>query len=105
MKTARLRLHHRIVMPFALVALVATASTAYVTLWVTERALQSRVEAQILSAAALLTQGDFGLSPAILNSVKAIAGADVVTYTTAGDVLASTLNQDESEAIVSRIRS
>ena len=84
MKTARVRLHHRIVIPFALVALAATASTAYVTLRVTGRLLQSRVEAQIISATSLLAQSDFALNRAILDSVKATAGADVVTYTTAG---------------------
>jgi signal transduction histidine kinase len=104
MKSARVRLHYKIVIPFALVALVASASTAYVSLRVTENALQSRVDAQILSAASLITQGEFALNPAILNSVKAIAGADVVTFTTAGTVVTSTLGRAESEAIVAGIR-
>lgn len=104
MNTARVRLHYRIVMPFALVALVATASMAYVALRVTEGALQSRVEAQILNAARLVSQSDFALNPAILNSVKAIAGADVITYAASGAVVTSTLDRAQSAAIVSGIR-
>lgn len=78
-------------MPFALIALIATSATAYVALQVTSRALRARVEAQILNAAALVGQSDFALNPAILSSVKAIAGADVITFTADGAVLASTL--------------
>ena len=74
------------------VALVAMSATAYVALSVTSRALAARVEAQILNAAALVSQSDFALNPAILRSVKAIAGADVITYTAAGKVLASTVD-------------
>ncbi len=104
MTRARLRLHHRILIPLALVALVATGLTAYVTLQVTERALEARVEAQILSAASLVTQSDFALNPVILQSVKELAAADVVTYTSAGTVLTSTLDASASARIVSSIR-
>ena len=104
MKAARIRLHHRIVIPFTLVALVAAATTAYVSLRVTESALQSRVDAQILSAASLLAQGEFALNPVILGSVKAIAGADVVTFTAAGAVVTSTLDPAQSERIIAGIR-
>ncbi len=91
-----MKLHHRIVVPFALIALIATSATAYVALEVTSRALRARVEAQVRNAAALVGQSDFALNPAILGSVKAIAGADVITFTAGGRVLASTLGPSEA---------
>ena len=71
----RLRLHHRIVVPFALVALVTTSATAIVAVSMTSRALTSRVETQILNTATLVAQSNFALNPVILRSVKAITGA------------------------------
>ncbi len=90
-----MKLHHRIVVPFALIALIATSATAYVALLVTSRALRARVEAQILNAAALVSQSSFALNPAILGSVKAIAGADVITFSSDGRVEASTLGESD----------
>jgi signal transduction histidine kinase len=95
MGPVRLRLHYRILIPFALVALVATASTAYVAFRVAVRAVESRVQGQILNAAVLVSQGDFGSNPAILRSVKAIAGADVISFDDSGKVLASTLERSD----------
>ena len=90
-----MKLHHRIVVPFALIALVATSATAYVALRVTSRALRARVEAQILNAAMLVSQSSFALNPTILGSVKAIAGADVITFSSDGRVEASTLGESD----------
>ena len=103
MTRRRLRLHHRIVIPFALIALLATSLTAYVALTVASQALETRVETQILNAAALISQSDFALNPAILQSVKAIASADVVTFNDSGTVLASTLDAEKSRAVVAAI--
>jgi signal transduction histidine kinase len=103
MARRRLRFHHRIVIPFALIALVAMSSTAYVALLVTSRVLERRVEAQIVNAAMLVSQSDFALNPAILRSVKAIASADVVTFDDRGRVLATTLDAAESRAIVAAL--
>src|SRR5258705_3250106 len=103
MPRRRLRLHHRIVVPFALIALLAMSSTAYVALTVASRALETRVETQILNAATLISQSEFALNPAILRSVKAIAGADVVTFNDEGTVLASTLDAAKSRVVVTAI--
>jgi signal transduction histidine kinase len=100
MTAARLRLHYRIVMPFALVALVAIAATAYVALSVATRTIEARLQSQVVSAATLVSQSDFAFNPAILRSVKAIAGADVITFATSGEVVASTLDSPRSAAVV-----
>lgn len=99
MSAPRLRLHYRILIPFALVALVATATTAYVALAVAVRAVESRIQRQILNAAALIGQGDFSLNPTILRSVKDIAGAEVVTFEASGRVLASTFDRPDTPLV------
>ena len=95
----RLRLHNRILIPFAAVAIVATTATAYVALLVASRAVEARVQRQILSAATLVSRSEFALNPAILRSVKPIAGADVVTFDSSGRVLASTFEPSADAAL------
>jgi signal transduction histidine kinase len=83
----RLRLHHRIVIPFAVVALVATSASAFLALTVTSREFQSGIRTQLLNTADVISRGGFAFNPAILRSVKAITGADVVTFDTSGLVV------------------
>ena len=99
----RLRLHHRIVIPFALVALVTTSASAFVAVSVMSRALQSRVETQIGNTAAVVSQSDFALNASILRSVKAITGADVITYDTGGRVVAATIDLKARDALVATV--
>jgi len=93
------KLHHRIVIPFASVAVVAITATAYVALSVASRALESRVQSQIDNAAALVSQSEFALNPVILRSVKAIAGGDVLTFNRSGTILATTLDAEHQTAV------
>src|SRR5438132_12531299 len=97
------RLHHRIVIPFVLIAVLTTATAAYVAVSVVSRTLQSRVETQILNASALVSQSDFALNSVILRSVKAIAGAEVVTYTRDGRVLATTVDPQQRPALIAAL--
>jgi hypothetical protein len=99
MGPVRLRLHYRILIPFALVALVATAATAYVALLVAVRAVESRVQGQILNAAMLVSQGDFSSNATILRSVKSISGADVISFDASGSVLASTIDRPDDPLV------
>ena len=71
----RLRLQHRIVIPFAIVVLVATAATAVVALTVTSTALRARLEAQLLSAARVISRGGLALNAAILRSLQEVIDA------------------------------
>src|SRR5436189_4942810 len=87
---SEVRLHHRIVVALALVALVAIVATSYVAARAAARALESRVEDQVTHAAARISQSDFALNPAILQSVRALTGAEVITFTPGGRVLART---------------
>ncbi len=98
-----LRLHHRIVVPFVLVALITTSGAAYVALRVIARALESRVQAQILHASEVVSQSGFALNPTVLRSVKAITGADVITFTPDGAILATTIDEQPPPAWVNAV--
>jgi signal transduction histidine kinase len=101
----RLRLQYRIVIPFALVALIATSAAAFVALSFVSRTLESRVIAQIQNAAAVLGQSDFALNTSILRSARLIAGGEVVTFTTDGVVLATTVDADRQAVLVRAVAS
>jgi len=101
MRPGTLRLQHRIVIPFVAVAVLTTAAAAYVAVSVVSRTLASRVDEQIRSAAALVSQSDFALSPQILGSVKKIVGADVVTFSTSGQVVATTVDRGRTALLAS----
>jgi signal transduction histidine kinase len=85
-----LRLQHRIVIPFAIVAFVATAAAALVALSVTSDALQARLQAQLLSAAAVISRSDLALNPAILRNLQEVIDAHIVTFAGDGEIAAST---------------
>jgi signal transduction histidine kinase len=95
----RIRLHHRIVIPFAVVALVATSASAYVALSVVSREFESRIRSQILNTADVISRGGFAFNPAILRSVKSITGADIVTFDTTGAVVSTTVDPSRKELI------
>ena len=95
-----LRLHHRIVIPFVIVAIVATSVAAIVTLSVASEALRARLQAQLVSAAGVVSRGDLALNPAILRNVREIIGADVITFGAGGDVIATTVEQDRQDLVM-----
>jgi signal transduction histidine kinase len=91
MASRALRLHHRIVIPVVAVALVTTSLAAFVSQSLIRRTLEARVVSQLASAAGAVSRSDFALNQTILARVKEITGADIVTYTITGQVLASNL--------------
>lgn len=101
----RLRLHHRIVIPFAVVALVATAASAFLALSVVSRAFEARLLDQILNTADVISRGGFAFNPAIIRSVKAITGADVVTFDEAGTIISTTVEPSRDAIIHAVTRS
>ena len=87
---SRLRLHHRIVIPFAIVAIVATVAAAFVTLSVTSSALQQRLRSQLGSAAGVISRGDLALNPLILRNLHEVIHAHIVTIDATGQVVVAT---------------
>ena len=104
MTQGRLRLHHRIAIPFALVALLATSVAALIAVSAISQTLESRVEKQVLSTLVVISQSDFALNASILRSVKAITGADIITYTSAGSVVVTTVEpRDGSQRLIAAV--
>lgn len=98
----RLRLHHRIVLPFAAVAIVATVGAAWVAFNVTSTALAAHIRQDVVSATSVVSRNGVALNPAILTAVKQVAGADVVTFGPDG-VLATTLTGAGEQALIQRV--
>ena len=85
-----LRLQHRIVIPFAIIAIVATAAAAFVSLSVTSNAMQARLRDQLLSAAGVISRSDLALNRIILRQMHEIIDAHIVTVDASQKVVAST---------------
>src|SRR5204862_7795588 len=56
-------------------------------------------------AAARISQSDFALNPAILQSVRALTGAEVITFTPGGLVLASTTDPQQQAELIAAVTS
>jgi signal transduction histidine kinase len=65
--------------------------------------LTSRVVAQVRNTAAVISQSDFALNPSILRSARQIAGADVITYTVNGAILATTLDERRQRSLIATV--
>jgi signal transduction histidine kinase len=74
------RTRDRIVVPFVLIAVVATVAAALVSLSLISNTLEARVESQIARGSAFVSRSQFALSPSVLRLVKEIMDADVVTF-------------------------
>jgi signal transduction histidine kinase len=74
------RTRDRIVVPFVLIAVVATVAAAMVSLSLISNTLEARVESQIARGSAFVSRSQFALSPSVLRLVKEIVDADVVTF-------------------------
>lgn len=87
----RLRLHHRLALPFVAVAVVAAFGAALYSVtqvrwWVDEQRRQDAAE-----AAALLQRSDFATNPALVRLISDLIAVDVVTFTPGGEVVVSTM--------------
>lgn len=98
----RLRLHHRIVLPFAAVAIVATSAVAWVALRVTSTSLAAHIRQDVISTAAYVSRGEVAMNPAILSAIKQVSGADVLTFDASG-VMVTTLGGPNRDEILKRV--
>jgi signal transduction histidine kinase len=94
-----LRLQHRIVIPFIVIALLATTAAAYVTWSVTSAALQSRLQTLLRDSATVVSRGDLALNQAILRNVQQIIGAHIITFDDQGRVIASTTTAEQTQFV------
>ena len=91
-----MRIQYKIVIPYTLLFVAATFVTALVSISFVTRDLEAKVDAQIDQSSMLLSRADFALNPAILASLKAVIGADIMTCSADGKVLATTLTPSRS---------
>src|SRR6478752_89543 len=98
----RLSLHHRIVLPFAAVAVIASSAVAWVAYNVTTTTAATRIRADIANATSVASRSGMALNPAILAAIKQATGADVVTF--AGNaVISTTLEGPDRSALIARV--
>lgn len=101
---APLRLQHRIVVPFVIVGLAATAAAGSITWFVTSRALEGRVRSQLASGAAAVARGDLASNPAIVQMLQEIVGAAIITMDADGRVIASSSEGRRAEILAAAKR-
>ena len=94
-----MRLHYRIVIPFAVIAVVATLGSAIVALTAFSREVESRIQSQLANISETISRAGFAFNPAILRSVKAITGADVITFDAKGSVISTTVDPARTELV------
>jgi signal transduction histidine kinase len=87
-----MRLHHRIAIPFAIVAIVTMSGAALLAHTLFSATLEARVIDQVQNTARVLGQSSFALNPQILRSAREITGADIMTFSSNGDVLVTTVD-------------
>ena len=95
----RLRLHHRIVIPVAVVAVGAILASSLIALTVVSREFESRTRSQLANTADVIARGGFAFNPTILRSVKMITGADVITFDTSGALVSTTVDPSQTTLI------
>jgi signal transduction histidine kinase len=103
MAVSRMRLHYRIVIPFVLIAIVIPGAAALVALSLIVGALDNQVVSHVRQTALLVSRSDYAFNPAILTSVNQMTGADVVTYSSTGAILASTFGTDHAAGLAESI--
>jgi signal transduction histidine kinase len=91
MRRPGLRIRHKIGLPFTLLLVGGIAVTAYISVGLVSRALESHFEERLADVSAWASLSDFANNPTILSNLKSIVGADIVTFDREGLVRAGTL--------------
>ena len=99
-----LKLQYKIVIPFVVLFVAATAVIAVTALSAISRTLDSRLSTQIERASAMMSQTEFASNPLILDRVKELLSAEIITFNlTTGQVLATTLSGVGGEGLVEAV--
>ncbi len=105
MKLPALKIHYKIVIPFTLLFVAATVIIAFTSISLISDGLEERVQKQIERASEMVLQTNFALNPPILDRFKFIVDADIVTYSRAGEVVATTVDLDTHSELIKLIQS
>jgi signal transduction histidine kinase len=97
-----MRLHHRIVVPFAVVAIVTTLAVAWVAFDVTSSTVTRHIRQDVIGATEVVSRSGMALNPAILAAMKEVSGAEVVTFGPGG-LMATTLTGSDRDVLIERV--
>jgi signal transduction histidine kinase len=104
MRLPALKIQHKIVLPFTLLFVAAMLITAGVSVSLISHVLELRVRQQIDHVSETLAQAGFALNPSILEKLKWMVGAEVLTYRPNGEVLASTWKEPIPAALLAALQ-
>jgi signal transduction histidine kinase len=105
LKRPSLRIHHKLTIPFTLLLIVAIGVTAAMSISLSAGALETRLGRQMDRVSEMVSESGFAPNRPILERLKAILDADVITYTKAGQVIASTLDSPSDSELSALVRS
>jgi signal transduction histidine kinase len=88
-----LRIRDKVTIPFIILVFAGIVVTARLSVDLVSDVLEQRFERQLIIVSELVTQVNFARNPLILERVKAIIDADVLTFE-GNETVASTLNPD-----------
>lgn len=86
----RLRLHHRLALPFVAVAVAATAGATFYAVNEARRWVSDRRQEDARATAQLLRRAEYATNPALLRVAADLTNVDVLTFRDDGAVIAST---------------
>jgi len=92
MSRPALGIRRKIVIPFTLLFAGAALIVALVSFSLISRTLDASLADRCARATEMISRGGYAQSPGVLENLKRVVGADIVTYHRRGDVLASTLD-------------
>jgi signal transduction histidine kinase len=98
------RIQLKIVVPFTLLLTAAGLLVAALSTSVLTHTIENEVRERVNRAASMISQSHFVDNVTVLQLLKKVIGADIVTYTETGETLASTLPPEE-EPLLMQVRS
>ena len=104
MRLTGLRVGHKIVIPFTILFVVTTGVIAFLAISLLSRTLERRVASHVEQVSEMISRTGFALNPSILQELKRVVDAEIVTYSTAGDVLVATLDREANAELLDRVR-
>lgn len=100
-----MRIHSKIVAPFTLLFVLVIVVTALISVRLVSRNLDRRFQDQVEHVSELLSGSDFALNRSILEMLKPITDAEIVTCARDGEIIAATLSPESDGALLDLIRS
>jgi signal transduction histidine kinase len=99
----RLRLHHRLALPFAAIAVAATVVATFYAVSEARRWVSDRRQEDAASTAHLLRRAEYATNPALLRIAADLTNVDVVTFRENGLLVASTFPAEVPTEVLQQV--